>query len=193
MIKPLLGLTLLIGFPAPAASTLGQEREVTVEQAAREYRIQIYERFRLDRDQYNLHREAGDELLRIWRAAGAPAERREAVVQWYEGAAETALASRVSSLPPLPVLEVPNPVEASPPEFAPFAESQTPAPDADTSQAAEDATSSTPPAGMLEAPGLSAPLDLSPPAAPSASKGSSPILSSMRRAVLRAANFSETP
>ena len=46
MTKALLSLTTLLVFPTPVALADPQEGDMTVEQAARAYRIQVYERFR---------------------------------------------------------------------------------------------------------------------------------------------------
>ena len=195
MMKALLSLTTLLVFPTPVALADPQESELTVEQAAREYRIQVYERFRLTRDQYDSYRDAGDELLRLWRVGGEPAERSAEVVEWYQQAAEATETGVASLLPPLPSLDAENLVEAaSPTGDEAAAESESPMLDEDTAKVLEEAASLSPPSqtpDLSEHPAAAAPAAT--PAQPVAAKGSYRILSSMGRAVLRAATLTETP
>jgi hypothetical protein len=92
-----------------------------IERAARDFRIQVYESFRLERDQYDAFRTAGDELLEGWTKAGRPIAYREDVLRWFREATELSLAGGSASLPGLP--ELPNPlpeaVVADDPSVAP--------------------------------------------------------------------------
>lgn len=81
---------------------------IDVERAARDYRIQIYETFRLDRPEYDLRREAGDRLLEDFRAAGSPADKRQDVLDWFVDAAVLSRPDETETLPELPSLPAPQ-------------------------------------------------------------------------------------
>jgi hypothetical protein len=188
MMKALLSLTTLLVFPTPVAVANPQDSNLTIEQAAREYRIRVYERFRLTRDQYDSHRRVGDEVLRLWRITGEPADQSSEVVEWFRQATEATEVS--SALPPLPSLKPRQVVEAaSPTEEEAAAEPQAPMLDEETAKALEEAASLSPPAQTPEDLS-SAPVPAATPA-PAATQGSSGILGSMGRAVLRAVKHAD--
>lgn len=61
--------------------------DYAVEQAAREFRIAAYERFRTTREEYDSRRAMGDELLKLWNKAEQPPRHRETVLAWFGEAA----------------------------------------------------------------------------------------------------------
>lgn len=67
--------------PAPAADAYNREL-ASLEAAARRYRVQVYETFRLDRAEFDRRRAAGDEVQARWREAGGRKEDLSAVLEW---------------------------------------------------------------------------------------------------------------
>jgi hypothetical protein len=186
----MVGLATLVGLLAPAAAVFAEDPELTVERAAREYRIRIYERYRLRRDQYDLHREAGEALMRAWIAAGQPAKSRQAVVGWYQRAADLAAPNQLPPLPLMPSLATNRGAPASSAPKQAAGPPAAPSPDRATSRASEAAAS--PPA-----PGTASNPSDQPPspqvAKPTTQKGSFRFFSGIGKAVLRAAKFSQSP
>lgn len=101
-------MTLLAGLVSATVNSPASE-ELSVERAARQYRIHVYDTYRTDRDSYNRFRKSGDELLDSWRTSGQPGNHRDQVVGWYREASANSLAT---SLPPLPDLPVWLPPES---------------------------------------------------------------------------------
>jgi hypothetical protein len=93
------GLTALLvalfgeGLPTPAV-------ELTPEQAARLYRVEVYNTFRLDRMEFERRREIGEQLWTAFDKAGRPAAQRQAVIDWFTTARE----GQPADLPPIPEL-----------------------------------------------------------------------------------------
>lgn len=65
-------------------------KPLTVPDLARAYRVQAYMTHQHDRDAYQKHRKAADEMLRQWRAAGSP--ETPATAAWFQGARAAVLA-----------------------------------------------------------------------------------------------------
>lgn len=95
---------LLMGFVSSAADPGSMQENVSVENAARHFRIQLYESCRSDRPTYDLIRSTSDQLLSNWQASGRPAEQLDEVLSWYQDASDFD-----ATLPPLPVLPVVEP------------------------------------------------------------------------------------
>ena len=74
-----------------------------VERIARSYRIQIYNVFRSERDEYNRRRASADEILDAWTAAGHDPDHRSLVIAWFRQAIVASEAGEDNaSLPALP-------------------------------------------------------------------------------------------
>ncbi len=83
--------------PLPAATA-----EISVEHAARLYRIEVYNRYRLNRAEYDLRRAIGDEVWAAYEKSSRSDERREDVLCWFEAARYASAEGSFDSLPPLP-------------------------------------------------------------------------------------------
>lgn len=83
--------------------------ELSVERAARQFRIHAYETYRTDREIYDQFLQAGDELLANWQDAGRPSDHRHEVLAWYRGATPITLAASLPPLPALPMRIKPEP------------------------------------------------------------------------------------
>lgn len=109
-------MTMLVGLASATFNTPASE-ELPVERAARQYRIHVYDTYRTERETYDRFREAGDELLDSWRAAGEPQDHRQQVLGWYQEASSGTLAISLPPLPDLPADAAPAPeatVDAEP-------------------------------------------------------------------------------
>ncbi len=99
--KTLLFISLLCGavnVDGDNAETEKNAEEVKmVHQAARAFRIQTYERFRLHRHIYDARRQAGDQLLKHWEGSLNRDEYVDDVRGWFE------FATRDAQLPEMPV------------------------------------------------------------------------------------------
>jgi|GEM_PF-3445783 len=104
----------LIG--AASASAHDESPEDSVERAARKYRIGVYERFRLDRAEYDRRRALGDRVMDAWRSAGSPRDQAPIVASWFAGAESSSHSSR-QAVPPLPP-PIARPTAPSPAETA---------------------------------------------------------------------------
>lgn len=98
---------LILCFAVALSAQVAQYRpapDAEVERAARDYRIQVYETFRTQRDEYNARREVGDKLLSDWRAAYQPHEYRADVLAWFRQAKQFSLEGEIAGLPEPPYL-----------------------------------------------------------------------------------------
>jgi hypothetical protein len=90
------------------ASDDGVERtgvaQSDVERAARDFRIQVYESYRLDRPEYDARRKAGDRLLDQFIAAGSPKAYQQEVLDWFHTSKELSHSKESAELPELPEL-----------------------------------------------------------------------------------------
>jgi hypothetical protein len=90
------------------ASDGGVERmgvaQSDVERAARDFRIQVYQSYRLDRPEYDARREAGDRLLERFVDAGNPKAYQEDVLNWFRTSEELSRSDESAELPELPEL-----------------------------------------------------------------------------------------
>ena len=76
----------------------------SVEEAARAYRIQVYQTFRLDREEFDRRRAEWRRLEEAWYAAGKPDSDAALLVDWLEEATEQSTADSQGPLPELPKL-----------------------------------------------------------------------------------------
>jgi hypothetical protein len=82
-----LGCTILILILAlPAGATAGTDAN-PLEDAARRYRIQVYESYRLDRPALDQRLQAAESLLDAWRDRGAPDDEIDHLIDWFRRAA----------------------------------------------------------------------------------------------------------
>jgi hypothetical protein len=82
----------------------GAEKPRHIESVARQFRIQVYDTFRLERDEYDLRIEQGWKALNAFRQATTD-EHREAIRDWFEQAILASIpdqADEVGYLPELP-------------------------------------------------------------------------------------------
>ncbi|MEQ8786675.1 MAG: hypothetical protein RIC55_10270 [Pirellulaceae bacterium] len=95
--------------------------QTDVERAARDYRIQVYDSYRLDRDEYDARREAGDRLLEGFIAAGNPRAYQDEVIDWFRTSQQLSRDGEAAPLPDLPTLPDPLPenVAAADPAASP--------------------------------------------------------------------------
>ena len=101
MLNILAQISLLVGAAVPAADGAVVR---DVEQAARSYRITVYDRFRTDRPLYDYFIAAGDDVLGAWRSAEGSQRESAEVVEWFEMAQRSLLDRKAQELPPLPEL-----------------------------------------------------------------------------------------
>jgi len=91
----------------------------SVEQAARDYRITVYNTLRTNRPEYDRLRNAGDTLLANWRMGGQPADQRQEVVAWFESVGNrTTLATADRPLPVQPEFPVAQKVTLTDPDHS---------------------------------------------------------------------------
>ena len=76
----------------------GREQQ-SLEAAARQYRVQVYETYRLDRAEFERRRTAGDRAQALWHEAGARGENLSELLKWLE---QATLASQPEVRQPLP-------------------------------------------------------------------------------------------
>ena len=108
---------LLLGAAESTETNSNESPRVDVSQAARTYRIHIYETYRLNREEYDVRRAAADELSTWWQDAGNPEEYEQVVLSWFEEKLHTESGQFVPQLPELPesqtFVKADEPVEGS--------------------------------------------------------------------------------
>ena len=95
-------IALLTLLEASLSANITWDENTTVEQAARQYRIETYERYRLERDAYDRRTKPGNELFNRWIKAGQPKNFADAVVGWYRDAIRMGQENPYQQLPPIP-------------------------------------------------------------------------------------------
>ncbi len=85
-----------------AGQQVSETAELSVEQAARLYRIEVYNTFRNDRAEYDHRRAQGEQVWAAFDAAGQPQQHRSTVTQWFVAAREASTPSQVGVLPAMP-------------------------------------------------------------------------------------------
>lgn len=93
------------------ASVLGEElprpaASLTTEQAARLYRIEVYNQFRTNRAEYDRRIAQGEQVWKDFEAAGFPVEHRDTITTWFIAGRESATVGDHRTLPQLPSLPV---------------------------------------------------------------------------------------
>jgi hypothetical protein len=152
------------------------------------YRIEVYESFRLNRDEYNRRRALGDEVVSSWEKCDQSTEQAEQVVRWFEDSrglvAEDGASAQFAAAPELPVKPEEQPVDKT------LVSTESPdAPEAATTPASESTPPIAPPAPTTEAPEASAA-----PAAPSAEPTAGPtLLNAVGKALVQAATEAAKP
>jgi hypothetical protein len=87
---------------------LATPAEVSLQNAARLYRIQVYDTFRLDRSEFNRRRADWIGLANSWEAAGKPNRDVPALLQWLEIATANSRPESIAPLPELPRIVADN-------------------------------------------------------------------------------------
>ncbi len=110
MINSLICCVMFVGASAPDESF---SEDATVVQAARTFRIDSYERYRLNREVYDARVAVADQLLKDWTSTAHSTSHRNLVVRWLQAATQT----EGANLPPTPYLPFGKDVKD---EFATF-------------------------------------------------------------------------
>lgn len=97
MVTHLLAAVMAAGLAVGAESA--SAGGASLEDAARDYRIRVYETFRLDRPEFDRRRAEWRQLEQSWEAAGKPDRDVPALLDWL---AEAAAQSQTDSIGPLP-------------------------------------------------------------------------------------------
>ncbi len=122
------------------------------ERAAVKYRIQVYNTFRTDRDEYNRRREIGDRLLREHERLGRSPDGSVALAAWFAEAEALCLTTPAADLPATPDLTLfavksPEPQPAPQPPVEETASAQPAASEPATAPPpASDSAAAAPPA-----------------------------------------------
>jgi hypothetical protein len=103
------------GQPAATDNMRPVVTDATIEAAARDMRIQIYETFREDRPEYDRRLAAWVQVNKAWHAAGCLIADREKMIHWLADAESQSRADSVGALPDAPKF-TPAPVAEQGPE-----------------------------------------------------------------------------
>ena len=106
MFPLLLRIALLIAhssFHSPLGVAAADPLKLELEQAARQYRIESYNAYRLDRVELDRHRALWDKALARWRSQGASDEDRDSLIAWLSAATDAVRHQRET--PPIPDFE----------------------------------------------------------------------------------------
>ena len=87
---------------------LATPAEESLQNAARLYRIQVYDTFRLDRSEFNRRRADWIRLANSWEAAGKPNRDVPALLHWLEIATASSRPESIAPLPELPRIVADN-------------------------------------------------------------------------------------
>jgi hypothetical protein len=105
MVTHLLAVVIAAGL-AVGNSDSRSPQEVQLEQAARAYRIQVYDTFHLDRAEYDQRRAEWTRLEAAWQTAGKPNRELPALLNWLAAATAQSQPESIGSLPAAPVIAV---------------------------------------------------------------------------------------
>jgi hypothetical protein len=125
-----------------------------LEDAARDYRIQVYETFRLDRPEFDRRRAEWRQLEQSWEAAGRLDREMPALLDWLAEATAQSQSDSIGELPEAPKIvaevkklpavgQVAKPVTAEKPNSSNSAEAK-PSPDAAANEPSKTTPSATP-------------------------------------------------
>jgi hypothetical protein len=104
-------LSLLLCTVVQAADPLPAELET----AARDYRIEVYSSYRMDRNEFNARRQAGEELLKLWQERGRRADDTTNLIRWFREALQRT--QNQQPLPAAPTWSLPEPPTRIPNPF----------------------------------------------------------------------------
>ncbi|HJS08061.1 MAG TPA: hypothetical protein VJ809_10395 [Pirellulales bacterium] len=91
-----------LAFNTAPAEAANNREPASLEAAARRYRVQVYETYRLDRAEFDRRRAAGDAVQARWREAGGRKEDLSAVLEWLRHATYLSQPEVRQRLPGLP-------------------------------------------------------------------------------------------
>jgi hypothetical protein len=127
-----------------AVTTVPATTTADVEAAARGYRVEIYAQFHTEREAYDRHIDAADDLLHRWEESGRGDRDAEAVAEWLRTARQAVInGAQTPAIPELMRVEAIKDNAATPPnsgkapqldEFADFAGPDDAAASQDTSE-----------------------------------------------------------
>lgn len=95
-------MALAAGLVQPTGGAIPQPDNAVIERAARQYRMQLYHTFRLRRAEYDRRREAWDQVVRAWEAAGRRADQRHLLLEWLQAALRSATPETLGPVPDIP-------------------------------------------------------------------------------------------
>lgn len=101
----------------PVASVDQPVDALVIQRAARQYRMQLYHSFRLDRAEYDRRRAAWDQVLAAWEVAGSRADQRRLLLAWLQAAIKSASPETAGPTPAIPqftTVEEPAPSAVEP-------------------------------------------------------------------------------
>ena len=101
-----------------------QREKAAIERLARQFRIRVYDTFRLQRSEYARRRAAWNRTLSSWKAAGGPFDRQHRLIDWLEAAVRNSTPGSIAPLPPMPKF-APTP-KFDLPKLEPFADAPHP-------------------------------------------------------------------
>jgi hypothetical protein len=111
MMTHFLAVVLATGFSGDSSAISSGEQ--SVEDAARAYRIQVYQTFHLDREEFDRRRAEWHRLEQAWIAAGKPDSNTPLLVDWLEEAKEQSAPDAIGPLPELPKITAATKAEKS--------------------------------------------------------------------------------
>jgi hypothetical protein len=84
------------------AGNVPTQIDYDVQRAARNYRIQVYNTFRLNRAEYDRRQATGWQLLDAWKNSGRNDARGQELIEWFSEATEASLVDNGRALPSVP-------------------------------------------------------------------------------------------
>ncbi len=111
MIELLVTLSVLAGpdyGPTSLATSAVEQQHLEVHQNARDYRLQIYRSFRMNRQEFDRRRLAGNNVLRAWGTAGRRPKDGDAVIRWFDVAMRASVSGSTQPVPVLPTIFGPS-------------------------------------------------------------------------------------
>ena len=110
MFQILIGLSLVSAAPVTTMSHYSHSafrtQDSRIDRAARNFRIQVYRSFRIQRTEYDHRRMASDRAMKLWSNSSQTVQDREALLQWFRVATLASRPENVQPLAPLPALEL---------------------------------------------------------------------------------------
>ncbi len=103
MLMPLLAAVMAAGLSGSSTETPATD-EPALERAARTYRVQVYDTFHADREEFDRRRAAWDQMKDAWEAAGRQARDVPELIRWLETATNRSLPDLIEPVPELPAI-----------------------------------------------------------------------------------------